>query len=82
MTRVVDHTANIESSVRKVFVIETGEPWRARLGEITAPTLVVHGTEDPMFPYPHAVALADEIAGAELLPLDLPRGSRIERSWG
>ena len=70
MARVVDHTDNIESSVTNGFMIEPGEPWRARLGEITAPTLVVHGVEDPMFPYAHAVALADEIPDAELLPLE------------
>ena len=37
---------------------------------MAAPTLVVHGTEDPLFPYGHAVALADEIPGAELLALE------------
>jgi pimeloyl-ACP methyl ester carboxylesterase len=41
-----------------------------RLTEIAAPTLVVHGTEDPIFPYAHAQALASGIAGAELLTWD------------
>jgi hypothetical protein len=31
---------------------------------------VLHGTEDPMFPYEHAVALAREIPGAELVALE------------
>jgi pimeloyl-ACP methyl ester carboxylesterase len=70
MARVVDHTDNIEASVTNIFMIESGEPWRARLGEITAPTLVAHGVADPVFPYAHAVALADEIPDAELLPLE------------
>ena len=43
--------------------------WRERLGEITAPTLVVHGDEDPFFPPGNGVALAAEIPGAELLIL-------------
>jgi pimeloyl-ACP methyl ester carboxylesterase len=43
--------------------------WRERLGEITAPTLVVHGDEDPFFPHGNAVALAAEIPGAALLTL-------------
>jgi pimeloyl-ACP methyl ester carboxylesterase len=64
--RVADHTANPASMANG---LEDPEPWRHRLGEIRAPTLVVHGTEDPLFPYAHAVALADEIPGAELLPL-------------
>jgi pimeloyl-ACP methyl ester carboxylesterase len=43
--------------------------WRERLGEITAPTLVVHGDEDPFFPHANGVALAAEIPGATLLTL-------------
>lgn len=41
-----------------------------RLGEITAPTLVVHGSEDPIFPLDHGEALASGIAGAQLLVWD------------
>jgi pimeloyl-ACP methyl ester carboxylesterase len=37
---------------------------------ITAPTLVLHGTADPMFPLEHGRALAEEIPGARLLPLE------------
>ena len=37
------------------------------LCSITAPTLVVHGTADPMFPIEHGEALAREIPGAKLL---------------
>src|SRR5699024_5702376 len=43
--------------------------WRERLGEITAPTLVVHGDEDPFFPLGNGQALAAQIPGAELLTL-------------
>jgi pimeloyl-ACP methyl ester carboxylesterase len=43
--------------------------WRERLGRITAPTLVVHGDEDPFFPHGNGVALAAEIPGATLLTL-------------
>lgn len=55
-------------------------PWRGGLGDIKAPTLVIHGSEDPVLPYPHAVALADEIPGATLLTMEgmgheLPRGA-------
>jgi pimeloyl-ACP methyl ester carboxylesterase len=59
------------------------EPWRDRLGEIHAPTLVIHGTDDPILPLDHGRALAREIPGArlvvlegaghELHPDDLPR---------
>jgi pimeloyl-ACP methyl ester carboxylesterase len=43
---------------------------RPPLSSITAPTTVVHGTADPMFPVEHGEALAHEIPGAELLRLD------------
>lgn len=46
-----------------------GQPIRERLGEITAPTLVLHGTADPLFPYAHGEALAREIPDARLVPL-------------
>jgi pimeloyl-ACP methyl ester carboxylesterase len=39
------------------------------LSSITAPTLVIHGTADPMFPLGHGRALAHEIPGARLLAL-------------
>src|SRR5262245_25301757 len=37
------------------------------LGRIGAPTLVVHGTEDPIYPFPHAEALAEGIPDATLV---------------
>jgi pimeloyl-ACP methyl ester carboxylesterase len=40
------------------------------LSTITAPTLVIHGTADPMFPLAHGEALAEEIPDATLLVLD------------
>ncbi|MEV7616269.1 alpha/beta fold hydrolase [Streptomyces sp. NPDC089799] len=50
-------------------LIEGGTPVRDRLGAIAAPTLVLHGTEDPFLPYAHGEALAREIPGARLVPL-------------
>ena len=41
----------------------------ARLNEITAPTLVVHGEEDRILPLQNGRRLADGIAGARFLPL-------------
>ena len=40
------------------------------LSSITAPTLVIHGTADPMFPVEHGEALAAEIPVARLLRRD------------
>ena len=68
--RVFDRSADIAASLRNPFLVDPGDPWRARLGQVVAPTLVVHGTEDPLFPYGHALALASEIPGAGLLALE------------
>lgn len=47
-----------------------GRQWpderRAPLSSITAPTLVVHGTEDPLLPPAHGEALAAQVPGARL----------------
>jgi pimeloyl-ACP methyl ester carboxylesterase len=67
--RVVGRTAGLGSSGNH-WVIDGGEDLRPRLGEITAPALVIHGTQDPLFPPGHGAALAREIPGAELLLLD------------
>jgi pimeloyl-ACP methyl ester carboxylesterase len=68
--RVFDRSANIAANLTNPFIVDAGDPWRQRLAAVAAPTLVVHGTEDPLFPYGHARALANEIPGAELLALE------------
>jgi pimeloyl-ACP methyl ester carboxylesterase len=59
-------------------LIPGDERSRRPLASITAPTLVVHGTADPMFPLEHAQALAEEIPGSRLLPLE-GAGHGVER---
>lgn len=51
-------------------LLKGGERWHGRIGEIKVPTLVIHGTEDPVLPYPHGLALAKAIRGAKLLTLE------------
>ena len=43
---------------------------RPPLSSIKVPTLVIHGTADPMFPLAHGEALTEEIPGARLLLLE------------
>lgn len=47
-----------------------GEAWLGRLAEITAPALIIHGTEDPVLPYAHGLALARELPRARLVTLE------------
>jgi pimeloyl-ACP methyl ester carboxylesterase len=58
------------AAVQNHDVLDHGEGPAAPLSSIAAPTLVIHGTADPMFPIEHGEALADEIPGATLLRLE------------
>jgi pimeloyl-ACP methyl ester carboxylesterase len=60
-------------------MIPEGEVSREPLSSISVPTLVIHGTADPMFPLAHGQALVREIPGARLLTLD-GAGHGVERA--
>jgi pimeloyl-ACP methyl ester carboxylesterase len=61
--------------------IESGELPRDPLSSIQVPTLVIHGTADPMFPLEHGRALADEIPGAKLLVLEGAGHGIVRTDW-
>jgi pimeloyl-ACP methyl ester carboxylesterase len=67
--RIVDRSTDMAASLTNHWLIDGGQPVRARLADVGAPTLVIHGTVDPLFPYGHAEALARAIPHTELLPL-------------
>lgn len=77
----VDRTTNVASSQINHFAMEESAPLRDRLGEISASTLVIHGTEDPVFPIGHAFAPEEEISGAELLTLNQTGHELPEAAW-
>ncbi len=58
------------ASLQNHDVLAEGEVPTGSLSSIAAPTLVIHGTADPMFPIEHGEALAREIPGAALLRLE------------
>ncbi|TKC16173.1 alpha/beta fold hydrolase [Robertmurraya kyonggiensis] len=64
------HRANNLQSQFNHALVQGGEEYVGKINEITAPTLVIHGTEDPVLPYDHGVALAKEIPDAKLLTLE------------
>jgi pimeloyl-ACP methyl ester carboxylesterase len=55
------------AAVQNHDVLPEGEVASGTLSSITAPTLVIHGTADPIFPMEHGKALAEEIPRARLL---------------
>src|SRR5262249_34345647 len=76
--RDVERARNIASSENHGLVAEGDTP-SAPLTSISVPTLVIHGTADPMFPLEHGQALVNEIPGARLLPLE-GSGHGVERA--
>jgi pimeloyl-ACP methyl ester carboxylesterase len=67
--RVVDRSHNLASAGNHALA-EPGAGSTRAPGDHGVPTLVIHGTEDPLFPLPHGQALARLIPGAELLVVD------------
>jgi pimeloyl-ACP methyl ester carboxylesterase len=67
--REVERARDIAASQNHSLIPE-GETPSKPTSSITVPTLVIHGTADPMFPLAHGQALAEEIPGAGLLMLE------------
>jgi pimeloyl-ACP methyl ester carboxylesterase len=63
-----DRTPNLRTTFNHAL-LQGGEQWFDRLDEIAAPALVIHGTEDLVLPYAHALALRAAIPNAVLLTL-------------
>lgn len=58
------------ASMNNHGLVTGGESYLVRTGDINVPALVIHGTEDPIIPYEHGVALARAIPGSVLLTLE------------
>jgi pimeloyl-ACP methyl ester carboxylesterase len=76
--RDVERARDIAASQNHSLVAEGDVPSEP-ISSIAVPTLVIHGTADPMFPLAHGRALAEEIPGARLLTLD-GAGHGVERA--
>jgi pimeloyl-ACP methyl ester carboxylesterase len=67
------------AAVQNHDILPEGEAVAGSLSSIAAPTLVIHGTADPMFPIAHGEALAGEIPAATLQALE-GAGHGIDRA--
>ena len=66
--RVFDRSIDPAAGVVNHMILAGGDrTWR--LSDIRAPTLVIHGAVDPLFPLAHGRALAEDIPDARLLEL-------------
>jgi len=79
--RDVERADNV-SALQNHGAISDGEESRAPLSSIEVPTLVIHGTADPLFPLEHGAALAEEIPGATLLTIEGAGHGIDPRDWG
>jgi pimeloyl-ACP methyl ester carboxylesterase len=69
LVRADRERASSYPSIQNHELVDGAVP-HAGLSAISAPTLAVHGTADPMFPPEHGEALAEAIPGARLLLLE------------
>lgn len=76
-------TKNLASAMTNHWIADSGDgaPIRPRLGGIAAPALVLHGTEDPLFPPAHAEATAREVPNARLVLLEAAGHELPEPTW-
>jgi pimeloyl-ACP methyl ester carboxylesterase len=70
------------AAVQNRDVLAEGDAPSKPLSAIAAPTLVIHGTADPMFPIGHGEALAEEIPDARLLRLEGAGHGVYRADWG
>ena len=66
----VDRAVSFPSSLNHGPAIAASQPWHEQLEQLSVPTLVIHGTEDPILPYDHGQALVAAIPGATMLTLE------------
>lgn len=78
--RDLDRAVNIASSANH-SVLDFGDPSPEPPGELRVPTLVIHGTEDPVLPLAHAYAMEKEIPGAKVLTLERMGHELPRRVW-
>jgi pimeloyl-ACP methyl ester carboxylesterase len=71
-SREVARAMNFAAQANHSLAIGASSPndRRPLLKKTSIPTLVIHGTDDPILPYPHGKALAAAIPGAKLLTFD------------
>lgn len=77
VARALDYT----KANNHVLTFAATPSWADRLGTLDIPTLVIHGREDIILPYPHGEALAEAITGANLVMLEGVGHSMPEEEW-
>jgi pimeloyl-ACP methyl ester carboxylesterase len=69
-TQAVTRTLDVRASLTNHWLLEDDDGDRFRMDAVAVPVLVVHGSDDPLFPLDHGRAIADEIPHARLVVFD------------
>jgi pimeloyl-ACP methyl ester carboxylesterase len=81
VARMFDRTTDIQAALTNHDLIDHGDPPSRRLEELAVPTVVIHGRDDPVFPFAHGLALAETIPSADLLALEDVGHELPRRAW-
>ena len=77
----IDRAVNFASTMNPGPAIDASARWYDRLDQINAPTLVIHGTADPILPFDHGEALVASIPGATMMALEGVGHEMPEAEW-
>ena len=79
-TRCYDRCYDPSGRARQMFAVMASGGRKAALAELKIPTVVIHGTDDPLVPVENGRKMAAVVPGAELVEIegmghDLPEGA-------
>lgn len=80
-TRAVDRSYYPPGTGRQLVAILAAHSRLERLGQVKAPTLVIHGLDDPLVPVENGRRVADAVPGARLLEFEGMGHNMPERFW-
>jgi pimeloyl-ACP methyl ester carboxylesterase len=69
-TRSFDRCYHPAGRARQMLAIQAAAPRRGELADLSIPTVVIHGVQDPLVPVENGRRTADAIPGAELVEID------------
>lgn len=78
--RDTDRARNFASATNHFLVASSDQP-PGRSDEISAPTLVIHGASDPLFPIQHGEALASAVGGSRFVCIEGGGHEIHEMDW-
>jgi len=81
MGRVFDRSFYPQGTVRQMMASMAHGNRKSRLSSITAPTIVIHGGDDPLAPVTGGKDTADSIPGADLMIIDGMGHSLPPETW-